>query len=322
MARTQQLIAGRFQVEREVGRGAVGIVFRAFDTVSQRRVALKIIAAAGEADPAERTRLLQEGKILSELDHPGIVQVVAYGALDTTYTAALGRKFDEGAPFIAMEWLEGEDLLTRQIRAALSMRQSLDVARQVAFALAAAHDAGVVHRDIKPSNIFILSNRFPDPESPPVSTRTTRRPREDGDPPEQLTSKLVDFGVATSRDMRLTGNDIFVGTPAYMAPEQARGDAIADARSDIYSLGATLFELLTGRPPHIGSTSIATIARLATTPAPRLTDLLLDVPERLDELVARMLMSEREHRPFSAREVALELDALCRDPSVPELARR
>jgi len=320
MARTQQLIAGRFQVEREVGRGAVGIVFRAFDTVSQRRVALKIIAA-GESDPAERTRLLQEGKILSELDHPGIVQVVAYGALDTTYTAALGRKFEEGTPFIAMEWLEGEDLLTRQLRAALTMRQALDIARQVAFALAAAHDAGVVHRDIKPSNIFVLSSRFPDPDSPPVSTRTTRRARDEGEMPEQLTSKLVDFGVATSRDMRLTGNDIFVGTPAYMAPEQARGDAIADARSDIYSLGATLFELLTGRPPHIGSNSIATIALLATTPAPRLSELLLDIPEPLDELVARMLMSERALRPASSREVALELDALCRDSSVPEVAR-
>jgi serine/threonine protein kinase/tetratricopeptide (TPR) repeat protein len=321
MARTQQLIAGRFQVEREVGRGAVGIVFRAFDTVSQRRVALKIIAAPGETDQAERMRLLQEGKILSELDHPGIVQVVAYGALDTTYTAALGRKFDEGAPFIAMEWLEGEDLLTRQLRSALSTRQSLDIARQVAFALAAAHDASIVHRDIKPSNIFVLSNRFPDPESPPVSTRTTRRPREEGEAPEQLTAKLVDFGVATSRDMRLTGNDIYVGTPAYMAPEQARGDATADARGDLYSLGATLFELLTGRPPHIGTNSIATIARLATTPAPRLSELLLDIPEHLDELMARMLMSEREHRPASAREVALELDALCRDPSVPEHAK-
>jgi serine/threonine protein kinase/predicted ATPase len=320
MARTQQLIAGRFQVEREVGRGAVGIVFRAFDTVSQRRVALKIIAA-GEADPAERARLLQEGKILSELDHPGIVQVVAYGALDSTYTAALGRKFEEGAPFIAMEWLEGEDLLTRQLRAPLTMRQALDVIRQVAFALAAANDAGVVHRDIKPSNIFVLSSRFPDPDSPPVSTRTPRRARDDGENPERLTSKLVDFGVAVSRDMRLTSNDIFVGTPAYMAPEQARGDATADARSDLYSLGATLFELLTGRPPHIGSTSIATIARLATTPAPRLSELLLEVPEALDELVARLLMSEREHRPASSREVALELDALCRDPAVPELAK-
>jgi eukaryotic-like serine/threonine-protein kinase len=131
----------------------------------------------------------------------------------------------------------------------------------------------------------------------------------------------VDFGVATPSDMALAGKDIFVGTPAYMAPEQARGNAIVDARSDLYSLGATLFELLTGRPPHIGSTSIATIARLATTPAPRLSELLLEVPERLEELVARLLMSEPEHRPVSAREVALEFDALTRDASVPEQAK-
>jgi tetratricopeptide (TPR) repeat protein len=137
-----------------------------------------------------------------------------------------------------------------------------------------------------------------------------------------LVAKLVDFGVAAADDVRLTKTGAVVGTPAYMAPEQARGDAVADARSDIYSLGSTLFELIAGRPPHVGPTSIATLARLVTTPAPRLSELLIDVPPRLDDLVFRMLASRPEERPASAREVAAELDELYRSPDLQEVSRQ
>ena len=134
-------------------------------------------------------------------------------------------------------------------------------------------------------------------------------------------TKLVDFGVASSSDVRLTRTGAVVGTPAYMAPEQARGDGSADARSDIYSLGATLFELIAGRPPHMGPNSIATLARLVTTPAPRLSELLLDVPRELDALIHSMLSSNPDERPSSAREVAAAIDELLLEANLPGLAR-
>jgi serine/threonine protein kinase/tetratricopeptide (TPR) repeat protein len=316
-ALTEPLLAGRFKLEREVGRGGAGIVYRALDAVGKLDVAIKIIGANSNVDPVEQARFTREGQILSELDHPGIVRVVAFGALDAQYTDNLGRRLEDGAPYIAMEWLEGEDLQARQKRAPLALRDALDVGRQVAAALAAAHQAGIVHRDIKPSNIFVLGAP---PVSDPPPSGVTSRAAADG-APSALRIKLVDFGVAASNDVRLTRTGAVVGTPAYMAPEQARGDGGADVRSDLYSLGATIFELIAGRPPHIGPTSIATLARLVTTPAPRLSELLLDVPPKLDDLICRMLAQDPAGRPDSARDVASALDALYADPSLPGLAR-
>jgi len=429
-----EVVAQRFVAEREVGRGGVGIVYRATDLVSGEPVALKIIAAAG-ADQSELLRFTREGQILSELQHPNIVRVIAFGTLERRSTV-LGRPLEEGAPYIAMEWLSGEDLQALQKRAPLTLREALDVGRQVAAALAAAHEAGVVHRDIKPSNIFIIgakdegapSQQRPsrpsvppapgsepgaaappkpapfhsllpssdgvsfapstemsplgavpslpptpppppparpgatDPDAAPETPRSIAPPPASGPVdtarsheiqrvsaveiapvvqtitaapapiPEAvqipgrrgraLVAKLVDFGVASADDVRLTKTGAVVGTPAYMAPEQARGDAVADARSDIYSLGTTLFELIAGRPPHVGPTSIATLARLVTTPAPRLSELLLDVPERLDDLIYRMLASRPEERPASAREVWAELDELYREPDLQEVSQQ
>jgi serine/threonine protein kinase/tetratricopeptide (TPR) repeat protein len=341
------LVAGRFRIEREVGRGAAGIVYRAEDTTTGVGVALKVISAAG-ADAADQARFEREGQVLSNLDHPGIVRVVAFGALETPCPDGLGRRLEVGSPYIAMEWLEGEDLQARQRRSPLSLRQALDVGRQVALALGAAHDAGVVHRDIKPSNIFLIGGMDnqpksgivgagrdgaeggPQPRGPEALNGSEPPPRMSLDDsavhqlrigPSQIRTKLVDFGVASSSDVRLTKTGAVVGTPAYMAPEQARGDATPDARSDIYSLGATLFELIAGRPPHIGPNSIATLARLVTTSAPRLSDLLLDVPPHLDDLIHSMLSSSPDERPPSAREVAAAIDELLRDPNLPGLAR-
>ncbi|APR78087.1 serine/threonine protein kinase [Minicystis rosea] len=312
------LVAGRFRIEREIGRGAAGIVYRATDTLNGIQVALKVIAATG-TDAVEQARFAREGQVLSELDHPGIVRVVAFGSLEAACPDGLGRRLDEGSAYIAMEWLDGEDLQARQRRAPLPLRQSLEIGQQVALALAAAHDADVVHRDIKPSNIFILGGGEAQPASGVVLGDTGGRARG-----QALYAKLVDFGVASSSDALLTqtGSQTgAVGTPAYMAPEQARGDATADARSDIYSLGATLFELIAGRPPHMGTNSIATLARLVTTPAPRLSELLLDVPPRLDDLIHRMLSSNPDDRPASATEVASAIDDLLRDENLSGLTR-
>src|SRR5687767_7603878 len=123
---SQDLLAGRFKIEREVGRGGVGIVYRAFDQSSRQHVALKIIAAAG-VDDIEHVRFTREGQILSELHHGGIVRVVAFGSLEEGSTIHLGRTVDAGSPYIAMEWLDGEDLQARQRRAPLSPHEAIDV---------------------------------------------------------------------------------------------------------------------------------------------------------------------------------------------------
>jgi hypothetical protein len=265
---------GRFVVEREVGRGGVGVVYRAYDMLSQQPVALKVIAAEAGVAPEEEARLMREGQLLSDLDHPGIVKTVAYGVAE-----------DSGLTYVAMEWLEGEDVAARQRREPLRLLQTVELGIFVGEALEAAHDAGVIHRDIKPGNIFLCKHKLEDAEELDV------------------TPKLVDFGVAATSDIRITRTGDVVGTPAYMAPEQARGDAPIDARCDIYSLGATLFELLTGRPPHVGPTAIATLARLVTTPAPRVSELRRNTPPLLDTVVNRMLRTDPEDRPVSVREV-------------------
>ncbi|MBN2194843.1 MAG: protein kinase [Polyangiaceae bacterium] len=277
-----QGVGRRFVVEREVGRGGAGVVYRAIDTVSAQPVALKVIAGDAGVAPDDEARLQREGELLANLDHPGIVKTVAHGHLE-----------DTGEPYVAMEWLDGEDLAARQTRAPLRLRQIIELALAVSGALGAAHAAGVVHRDIKPSNIFLCR-------------------RTDPVPPSGLdcSPKLVDFGVAVSENIRVTRTGDLVGTPAYMAPEQARGDAPIDGRCDIYSLGATMFELVTGRPPHVGPTAIATLARLVTTPAPRLSELRRDTPPPLDELVHRMLQTDPELRPRSVKEVIATLEAV------------
>ena len=245
-------------------------------------VALKVIAIPG-VDAGEEARFGREGRVLAGLNHPGIVRVVAFGQLD------------EGHPYVAMEWLDGEDIAQRQKRSPLTLGQAVEVGAAVADALAYAHSVGIVHRDIKPSNVILVGSKAG--HEWPVE------------------SKLVDFGVASAEDARLTRTGAIIGTPAYMAPEQARGDAEVDARADIYGLGATLFEMVAGRPPHIGPTPIAILARLVTTPAPRLTEIFHEAPISLDDLLAHMLSTHPEDRPNGAgevarrlREIALELE--------------
>lgn len=319
----RQLLAERFEIVREVGRGAAGVVYRAVDRSSGEPSALKIIEPS--EDPTDQERFLKEGEVLSSLSHPSIVRVLSYGTLDYPYRDGGGRNFAAGSTFVAMEWLEGEDLAARQKRASPALPEVLDITRQVAQALSCAHDAGIVHRDVKPSNVFLTY---------PAGSSTTNKSGystlrgssvDDGLPPvcqnTTVLAKLLDFGVAAAGDTTSAGAGAIVGTPAYMSPEQAQGDAAPGARSDLYSLGATLFELCAGRPPHAGPTSIATLARRVTDPAPRLSELLIDVPERLDELVWLLLQIEPGMRPRSAAEVVRTLNDLLEDPATHRVGR-
>ncbi len=277
-------------------------------------VALKVIASP-DADEDMRARFLDEGELLTHIDHPGIVKIVDFGTLGDGRVELAGQVFQPQTPYIAMEWLEGLDLQARHSSAPLDLPQSLECARQVASALAAAHEQGIVHRDVKPSNIFVLSLSQDDLPQDAAPAASQGRDSGGGHP---LLVKLVDFGVACDAQSFTTLGPM-VGTPAYMAPEQARGDTTLDPRCDVYSLGATLFELISGRPPHIGQSAIATLAKLVSTPAQRLSELVLDVPDGLDELVADMLSLEWGVRPDSA-DVERRLKQLCLDPALPRLA--
>ncbi len=286
---SQMSVGGRFLIEREIGRGAVGIVYRAMDEVTNQPVALKVIAISG-VDAGEEARFRREGRVLAGLVHPGIVRLVAFGQLDDHVSG--------GMPYVAMEWLEGEDIAQRQRRSPLPLLQCLDVAAQVCDALAAAHAAGIVHRDVKPSNVLLVGSG----------------PQENG----AIVAKLVDFGVASAEDAKLTRTGAIIGTPAYMAPEQARGDEGVNARADLYALGATLFEMITGRPPHVGPTPIAILARLVTTPPPRLSDIFTEVAPELDDLMAELLATDSSERPRDAGVAADRLRACASNLSAHE----
>jgi eukaryotic-like serine/threonine-protein kinase len=273
---------GRYELLGELGRGAMGIVYRARDPIIDRVVALKTIDSgrSGEAAASFTERFFQEARSAGRLNHPNIVTI--YDAGDAG-----------GQAYIAMEFLEGTGL--REMldeRAPLPVARAVEIAGQVARGLAYAHEHGVVHRDVKPANIIILRNRRP---------------------------KITDFGIA-----RLGEADVLAGSragsPKYMSPEQIRGDGALDGRSDIFSLGAVLYEMLTGRQPF-GGAEVVDIMRtvLHDTPQPPSAH-NARVPPELDALVLRMLAKRPDERHPSARWLYRELrqveDKLEKEPSV------
>ncbi|WP_437821533.1 serine/threonine-protein kinase [Sorangium sp. So ce1078] len=275
------VVANRFVIERLAGAGGMGTVYRALDRAQGAPVALKILSGP---DPGDDDRFAHEARILAELDHPGVVRFVAH---DVT---AAGRRW------LAMEWLEGEDLAARLCRAGLGVADSVAAMIAAADALAAAHARGVVHRDIKPQNLFLVG----------------------GDPRRV---KLLDFGIArqSGATRALTQSGEIIGTPRYMAPEQATGEP-SDARTDVFALGAVLFECLTGRPAFGGKHVMAVLAQLLLAEVPGVRELRGDVPPELDALVARMLAKQPAARPASASEVAAALralEALATGPAAP-----
>jgi tetratricopeptide (TPR) repeat protein len=272
--RTGDVIDGRFEVERLAGSGGMGTVYRALDRARGTPVALKLLS-----DPeGSSARFAREARILAGLDHPRIVRYVAHGVTR------------QGEPYLAMEWLDGESLAARLARGRLSVVDGMTIGCAVAEALAAAHALGIVHRDIKPSNLYLASGAIED-------------------------LKVLDFGIALSAaaTAHLTRSTAIIGTAGYMAPEQARGErGVVDARADIFSLGAVLFECIAGRPAFQGEHVMALLAKLLLEEPPRLRTICPEVPRALDDLVARMLSKEPDDRPASSAALLAELSALDR----------
>jgi serine/threonine protein kinase/tetratricopeptide (TPR) repeat protein len=250
-----KLIAERFEVEERSATGGMATVYRTRDRTTGNLTAVKVLHCG-----AERFEL--EARVLAELTHPAIVRYVAHGATN------------EGEPFLAMEWLEGQDLSTKLEGGGLDLADTLILFERVCEALTIAHRRGIVHRDIKPSNIFLPGGRVTE-------------------------AKLLDFGIARRVGSGLTSTGVAVGTPGYMAPEQARGDAV-DARADVFSLGCVLFECVTGAPAFKGEHVMAILAKILLHDPPRLRELNKDVPHDFQELVSRMLSKQAFDRPADA----------------------
>jgi tetratricopeptide (TPR) repeat protein len=272
-----EVVGDRFEIERVAGAGGMGLVYRARDRLTGQRVALKTLHSE---DPETRERFLREARVLADLHHPGVVSYVAHGIAGG------------GDLYLAMEWLEGEDLARRLSREGLTAGESLLLARRVAAALGAAHARGVVHRDVKPSNLFLP-----------------------GGVVDHV--KVLDFGVARALGgtSAMTRTGVVVGTPGYMSPEQVAGHHV-DARADVFALGCVLFECLTGRPAFVAEHALALLAKIMVEEAPRLPEGL--APAGTSALLARMLAKEPAARPRDGAEVLVELER--EGERVPETA--
>lgn len=277
--RIGDVIANRYRLERMLGEGGMGSVWAATHTVTQRAHALKLLKRKDD-DPAMRKRMLREARAASAVRHPNVV---------TVHDVIEGP---DGAPVLVMDLLDGESLgdrLEREKR--LELREALRIVRAMLEALEAAHAAGVVHRDLKPDNVFLTNEGV----------------------------KILDFGVAklTASDgpARATTNLVtesgaMLGTPCYMAPEQAFAEGEVDARADLWGVGVVLYECLAGVRPADGATLGQVLKVLATGAIVPLEQRAPDVPADVAVLVGKLLASDRDARPASARAVLDALDAI------------
>ena len=272
---------GKYQLRRQLGRGAMGVVYEAFDTVIERAVALKVLRTdvfSAEQMPDVRTRFKREAHSAGKLSHPNIVTIFDYGE-------------HEGAPFIVMDLMSGQELAKRlEAGARLPLAETVKIITGLLAALAYAHESGVVHRDIKPSNLFLL---------------------RDG------TVKVVDFGVARIESSELTETGAILGTPAYMSPEQFLGLPV-DGRSDLFSVGVILYHLLTGDRPFSGSPTTIMQKVLRQEPIDP-TALNPTLAPDWDTVIKRALAKKPEQRFQSARQFADAIRFVMEGKTLPKM---
>ena len=295
----QKLAAGQrvkhYQIVNLLGEGGMGEVYLATDTILGRRVALKVLPAFVRNDPDRLRRFTQEARAASRLSHPNVCVVHEIG------------ETDDGRPFIAMEYVEGVTLRHRLKSQALKLGDVLDIAIQVADALTAAHDTGIVHRDIKPENIMIRPEGY---------------------------VKILDFGLAklTERHkgaLQTTMSTLLfhstpgtvIGTAAYMSPEQARGVQV-DERTDIWGLGVVLYEMASGNAPFTGETPTDVVVAIVEKEPPPISRHVEGIPTELERIVKKALRKERNERYQIVKELAIDLRSLRRELEINSLLER
>ena len=272
---------GPYEVLSPIGAGGMGVVWLATELRLGRKVALKLLPADLTRDPVRIQRFEQEARAASALNHPNVCTIHALG------------ETDDAQHYIAMEYVEGDTLRQRLARSRLSLREALDIAIQVAAAVSVAHGAGIVHRDIKPENVML---------------------RPDG------VVKVLDFGLAKLAGAVPGGADTtqlgvnteagtVVGTAAYMSPEQARGQPV-DGRTDIWSLGVMLYEMIAGRSPFAGPSGTDVLAAILDRDPDPLARFAPDTPSELQRIVTKCLRKERTLRYQVVQDLLLDLEAL------------
>ena len=281
-----------YRILEKLGEGGMGVVYKALDTHLNRSVAIKVLPAEAVGSPERKQRFAQEAKAASALNHPNIIHVYDVDTAD-------------GVDFIAMEYVEGKTVADLAGRTGIPLRDALKYAVEIARGLAAAHAAGIIHRDIKPGNVMVSEKGF---------------------------VKILDFGLAklsepeeenafgSTRTMQpRTEEGAILGTVAYMSPEQAEGKKI-DARSDVFSFGATLYEMLTGRRAFQGQTRLSTLTAILHKEPPSIREIAKAVPPELESLIARCLRKDPARRLHSMDDVRLLLEDLLEAPAPAPVA--
>ncbi len=257
---------GRYEIKSQLGRGGMAMVYLAFDPRFKRDVAIKVLPREFLNDPSFRSRFDREAQIIASLEHAAIVPVYDFGEDE-----------EAGQPYIVMRYMPGGSLAERLNRSPLSLDDASRILERLASALDEAHAHGIIHRDLKPANI--LFDRHGDP-------------------------CVSDFGIAKIAEAttQFTGTGI-VGTPAYISPEQARGERNLDGRSDVYALGCMLFQMLTGRPPYEGD-AVTLLYQHVHEPPPNILEARSDLPESCKAVIERAMAKNRDERYPTAGELA------------------
>jgi serine/threonine protein kinase len=260
---------GRYEIRGELGRGGMATVYRAYDPLFEREVAIKVLPASFTDDPQFRKRFEREARIVARLEHPAVVPVYDVGE-------------EDGQPFFVMRYMSGGSLADRLKKGPLSLQETLRLLEHLGPALDEAHRKGIVHRDLKPANILFDASGLP---------------------------YLSDFGIAKivsgSQQTTLTG-DLIVGTPAYISPEQAKGEAV-DGRSDIYSLGAILYRMLSGQPPYQADTPMSLALKHITEPPPDILQVNPSLPPAVAALIRKAMAKAPNERFSTAGELVAAL---------------